>query len=67
MAFWFGKKKQSTELREAVLPGDMGKISFPADFVVEMEDEKDASCPTQGNRRHHSAGVEHLSHQERRQ
>lgn len=39
MAFWFGKKKQA-ELREAVLPGEMGTISFPADFAVELEDER---------------------------
>jgi hypothetical protein len=38
MAFWFGKKKK-TELREVALPGDVGTISFPADFLIDMEDE----------------------------
>jgi hypothetical protein len=40
MAFWFGKKKQTAELREATLPGEMGTLSFPANFVVEMENER---------------------------
>ena len=40
MAFWFGKKNQSTELREATLPGEMGTISFPTDFVVQMESQQ---------------------------
>ena len=40
MAFWFSKKKQATELREVALPGEVGTVSVPADFVVEMEDDE---------------------------
>jgi hypothetical protein len=39
MAFWFGKKKPA-ELREVTLPGEVGTISFPVDFTVEMENER---------------------------
>jgi hypothetical protein len=35
MAFWFGKKKQAAELREAVLPGEMGTIFAAADRQVQ--------------------------------
>jgi hypothetical protein len=48
MAFWFGKKKQA-ELREAILPGEMGTMSFPADFLVEMEDERTLLAQAKGN------------------
>jgi hypothetical protein len=40
MGFWFGKKKQAAKFRPAVLPGEMGTISFPADLTVKMEDAK---------------------------
>ncbi len=40
MAFWFGKKKQAEKLREVSLPGEVGTVSIPADFVVEMEDDE---------------------------
>ena len=49
MAFWFGKKKQSTELCEASLPGEMGTISFPTDFMVEMEDERTLAAQPNGS------------------
>lgn len=39
MAFWFGKKK-SMKLREVALPGEVGTVLVPADFVVEMEDDE---------------------------
>ncbi len=38
MALWF-KKKSENEFREVALPGEVGFISVPADFIVEDEDD----------------------------
>jgi hypothetical protein len=48
MAFWFGKKKQA-ELREVTLPGDVGTISFPADFAIELEDDTTLKAQPEGD------------------
>jgi len=40
MRFWFRKKKQAAEMCEVSLPGEMGTVSVPTAFHVEMEDER---------------------------
>jgi hypothetical protein len=36
---WFHKGKPSTEFRTVDLPGDIGSVSIPTDFVAKMEDD----------------------------
>jgi hypothetical protein len=39
MAFWSAKKRRPSEIRQVVLPGDVGTISIPSEYSVEMEDD----------------------------
>ena len=39
MAFWFSKKHRKSESRQVILPGDVGTISIPLGYSVEMEDD----------------------------
>jgi hypothetical protein len=39
VAFWSRKKNKSAGMREVALPGEMGTISLPSNFKVEMEDD----------------------------
>ncbi|MBN1919266.1 MAG: DUF3806 domain-containing protein [Verrucomicrobia bacterium] len=44
--FWRKRKNKITEFRFVQLPGDVGRVSVPADFVVEMEDDSTLmACP----------------------
>ena len=36
---WFRKGKPAMEFRTVDLPGSIGSVSIPRDFVVEMEDD----------------------------
>jgi hypothetical protein len=37
--FWRRKKDRISQFRSVALPGEVGHVSVPADFVVEMEDD----------------------------